>query len=85
MISNKDLVEKYSILSSNIKTYRLKNNLTQERLAEKADLSASYIKQLESGREYKNITFTSILKIANALNIDITDLLKQENLVFKNS
>jgi len=85
MISNKDLIEKYSILSSNIKTYRLKNHLTQEKLAEKADLSISYIKQLESGREYKNITFASILKIANALNIDITDLLKHENIKHENS
>ena len=76
MISNKIFFQKYTILSSNIKVYRLKNNLTQEKLAEKADLSTSYIKQLEAGKEYKNITFASILKIATALNIDITELLK---------
>lgn len=77
MISNKDLVKQYSILSSNIRYYRQERNLTQEKLAEKSDLSTSYIKQLESGKEYKNITLTSILKISKALNIDMIELLKK--------
>lgn len=77
MISNKDLIKQYSILSSNIKLYRLKRKLTQEKLAEKADLSTSYIKQLESGKEYKNITLASILKISKALEIDMSELLKK--------
>lgn len=64
----------YIILIKNIKYYRSKLKLTQEQLAEKADLSVSYIKQIESGREFKNITFNTFSKLANALNIDIKEL-----------
>jgi len=64
----------YKILTQNIKYYRGKLKMTQEQLAEKADLSVSYIKQIESGKEFKNITFNAFSKIATALNIDIKEL-----------
>lgn len=64
----------YLILTKNIKYYRKIRNMTQEQLAEKSDLSVSYIKQLESGKEFKNITFNSFTKIAKALNIDANKL-----------
>ena len=51
MISSKEIVEQYSIISHNIKYYRNKQKLSQEKLAEKSDLSISYIKQLESGHD----------------------------------
>lgn len=62
----------------NIKYYRNKQNLTQEQLAEKSDLSVSYIKQIESGREFKNITFNTCYKLAKALDIKIEQLYKVE-------
>lgn len=62
----------------NIKYYRNKKNLTQEQLAEKSDLSVSYIKQIESGREFKNITFNTCYKLAKALDIKIEQLYKVE-------
>ena len=55
--------EEYLILVNNIKHYRKINNLTQEQLAEKADLSSSYIKQIESEKDFKNITLYSLFKI----------------------
>ena len=64
----------YTNLVKNIKYYRLKANMTQEQLAEKSDLSVSYIKQIESGKEFKNITFNTFSKIAKALNIDVKEL-----------
>ena len=64
----------YTILVKNIKYFRLKSNMTQEQLAEKSDLSVSYIKQIESGKEFKNITFNTFSKIAKALNIDVKEL-----------
>ena len=67
----------YTILVKNIKYFRLKSNMTQEQLAEKSDLSVSYIKQIESGKEFKNITFNTISKIAKALNIDVKELFNE--------
>ena len=80
MIDNKDLIVQYSIFSKNIKFYRKQNKLTQEMLAEKADLSISYIKQIESGTEFKNVSLTAILKLSKALGISVRDLfeLRQE-------
>ena len=50
-------------------------------LAEKAELSISYIKQIESCKEYKNVTLTSILKLSKALDIPVNELFyeKKEN------
>ena len=67
----------YTNLVKNIKYYRLKSNMTQEQLAEKSDLSVSYIKQIESGKEFKNITFNTFSKIAKALNIDVKELFNE--------
>lgn len=67
----------YTNLVKNIKYYRLKANMTQEQLAEKSDLSVSYIKQIESGKEFKNITFNTFSKIAKALNIDVKELFSE--------
>ena len=59
MISSKEIIEQYSTISENIKFYRKKTNLSQEQLAEKSDLIISYIKQLESGKIFKNINLTT--------------------------
>ena len=67
----------YTNLVKNIKYFRLKSNMTQEQLAEKSDLSVSYIKQIESGKEFKNITFNTFSKIAKALNIDVKELFSE--------
>lgn len=74
MVTNKDINTQYSIFSRNVKYYRKQQHYTQEMLAEKADLSISYIKQIESSVEYSNVTFTTISKLAIALNITIRDL-----------
>jgi transcriptional regulator with XRE-family HTH domain len=50
--------------------------MTQEELAEKSDISISYVKQIESGKDYKNISLTIMLKLSKALNISIRDLFK---------
>lgn len=76
MIDNKDLITQYGIFSRNIKVYRKQNHLTQEMLAEKEDLSISYIKQIESGNEFKNVSLTAMLKLSKALGITIRDLFK---------
>lgn len=74
MITSKEIIEQFDIISHNIKYYRQKQNISQERLAEKSDLSISYIKQLESGKIFKNLSLTTLLKLSKALNISINKL-----------
>jgi len=79
MVENKDINEQYGVLCNNIRHYRRKMRFTQEQLAEKSDLSISYIKQIESTREYKNLSLNTIFKIAKALNVDMRELFKDRN------
>ena len=72
MITSKEIIEQFEIISHNIKFYR--QNMSQEELAEKSDLSISYIKQLESGKIFKNLSLTTLLKLSKALNININKL-----------
>lgn len=66
--------EVYNIFSSNVKMYRKKLSLTQEQLAEKSNCSSSYIKQIESSKEYKNVSLSTIISICNALDISVAEL-----------
>ena len=54
--------------SKAIKYFRKINNLSQEQLAEKANLDRTYISGIERGR--RNITLDSLDKIIVALEID---------------
>lgn len=74
MITNNLLHEQYDTFRENIKYYRKKQNLTQEELAEKADISISYIKQIESNKEFKNVSLTVILKLSKALEVSVDKL-----------
>lgn len=74
IMTNRDLNKQYLNFITNVKYYRNLNNLTQEQLAEKAGISASYIKQIESVKCYKNATMTTMLNIAGALNVSLSTL-----------
>ena len=50
-------------------------NLSQEKLAFRADLHRTYIGMIE--RAEKNITLLNIEKIANALEVSINDLFNE--------
>lgn len=50
--------------------------LSQEELAELADVHRTYVGMIERGE--KNITLRNIAKFAKALGVPITDLLKLE-------
>lgn len=56
-----------------LKEIRKANGLSQEKLAEIANLHRTYIGMIE--RAEKNITLINIEKIAQALNVEIKDLL----------
>lgn len=57
-----------------VREERLKRNLSQETLAEKAGVHRTYIGMIE--RAEKNITLTNIEKVANGLGLTIEQLFK---------
>jgi transcriptional regulator with XRE-family HTH domain len=72
------MISKFEILNifaENVRKNRRLLNLSQEDLADRAGLHRTYIGMIE--RAEKNITLVNIQKIANALNVNIEDLLKQ--------
>ncbi len=56
-----------------VREERLKQNLSQEKLAERAGVHRTYIGMIE--RAEKNITLLNIEKISKALGIGISELL----------
>ena len=58
-----------------VREERLKQGLSQEKLASRAGVHRTYIGMIE--RAEKNITLENIEKIANALSISISSLMKQ--------
>jgi transcriptional regulator with XRE-family HTH domain len=56
-----------------VRDLRKSKGLSQEQLSLEADVNRTYIGMIE--RAEKNITLTSIEKIAKALQVKITDLL----------
>jgi transcriptional regulator with XRE-family HTH domain len=57
-----------------VRLIRKEKGLSQEELAHKADLHRTYIGMIE--RAEKNITLVNIEKIANALELNIKELLE---------
>ena len=66
-----------------IKELRLKQNISQEELAELCDLHRTYISDIE--RCNRNVSIDNIEKIAKALHITASDLLKERDNVDGNS
>jgi transcriptional regulator with XRE-family HTH domain len=65
------------ILGRQIRKERLALGLSQEMLAEKAGLHWTYIGGIERGE--RNVSLLNIVKIARALGISPSDLLKPVN------
>jgi len=61
-------------LGANIKKIRTKKKMTQGDICRKLDMDRSYMSAIESGK--KNITLAILEKLANALNVSVSDLLK---------
>lgn len=60
-----------------VRSQRQALGLSQERLAEKADLHWSYVGQVERGKHGKNgIGLVAILKLADALDLDPAQLVE---------
>ena len=57
-----------------IRGYRKKAGLTQERLAERADMHHNFIGEVERGN--MECSLTSMVKIARALGVRVRDLVR---------
>lgn len=63
------------VFSSNVRFYRMKLKLSQEALAEKANLHRTYISDIERGQ--RNVYLENIYNIAVALEIEPYMLLQK--------
>ena len=61
-------------LGLSVKRIREQRNLSQEKLAEAADIHTSYIGQIERGLRHPSLKV--LFRIADALNIKISELFK---------
>jgi transcriptional regulator with XRE-family HTH domain len=62
------------LLGNAVKKRRLHLGLTQEQLAEAADLHWTYISGIERG--IRNVTIVNLVHIATALNVRVRELVK---------
>ena len=60
------------IVGQHIRAYRKQAGLSQEKLAEKASLSYKYLGEVERG--YVNVSLDSLMRIAKALKLKVSDL-----------
>jgi len=61
------------LFASNLKNLRQKKGLSQEQLAEAAQLHRTYVSSVERGE--RNISLENMEKLARALKVDIRHLL----------
>ena len=66
-----DISEFYSDIQNTIVFYRNKFNLTQEQLAERANLSTDYIGKIETGINKPGLI--GLYKIISALNVPVKE------------
>ncbi len=64
-----------NLLARNTRFYRMKSRMSQEQLAELADLHPTYISNIEQGK--RNLSLQSVWQIANALHLTVPELLTE--------
>ena len=68
-----------SLFSQNIKRYRQMKSWSQEKLAEKMEISTNYLSEIETGRGW--VSPLSLVKMASALGIDVYELFKPHDAI----
>ena len=64
------------VLGEVFKEYRVKNKLTQEKIAEKLGISVKYISRIEMG--IGTVNLVTLVKICKILDMDLDELLSNE-------
>ena len=75
--------ELLKVLSENIKLYRRRYDLTQAGLAEKINISINFLSDIETGKKWASPT--TLVKLADAFNIGIYELLKPVDILPDNA
>lgn len=70
--------QKYKKIGLKIAYYRRIKGYTQEELARRAQISTSYLSRIERGNYTKSVSLSALLIIAQALDIDIGDLVSDK-------
>lgn len=70
----------YKRVARNIKKYRKKKGMTQEKLAEETGYSFANIRRIEAPNCKKNFSIETIYVISKALDIPIYRLFEEENI-----
>ena len=60
------------VLGENIRLHRQKAGLTQEKLAELADLHTNFVGDIERGEE--NVSVDALVRLASSLRVKVADL-----------
>lgn len=74
MATRKDSTRARRVFAKNMKEKRLDQGLSQEALAERVGLHRTYIGSVERGE--RNVSIDNMEKIAEALKVDLCDLVR---------
>lgn len=66
----------YAIIAANIKEKRKEAKITQAELAERSNYSHEFIRRIEAPNGKKYFSVNTLVKIADALDINVENLLK---------
>ena len=67
----------YTLVRNNIKKLRKEKNITQQNLADMTDLSREYVCDIENEKRNKHFTIAVLGRIADALQVPITEFFKK--------
>ena len=67
----------YDVCRNNIRKYRTEKGLTQQQLADLSELSMHFISEIESTVKNKTFSIETVGRIADALQIPISELFKE--------
>ena len=70
-MTNRKVSSDHIAFGNTIRRIRLSKQLSQEQLAELADLDRTYIGGIERGE--RNVSLTNIIRLSKAMNIDMRD------------
>ena len=76
MRKNKKITRTRMIFARNLRKFRTLRKLSQEDLAELADLHRTYIGSVERGE--RNISIDNMERLAKALGLRVPDLVREE-------
>ena len=85
MIMNSILTEEFifhkdihSVISKNIKKYRMEKGLTQLQLSELVELSHDFIRRIESPKGDNNFSLETLYKISVVLDVPMDNFLAED-------